>query len=118
MTLVENALIITGSLLSILAGLGLLRFNTTFARFHAAGKASPVAFLLIALAVSLQTGIKGSALLLVAAISLIITLPVGIHLLFRVAHASRGDGYLSVDELHDSKKDPDENDRDKKNSEN
>ena len=99
MVIAEAALIILGSVLSILAGVGLLRLDTTYARFHAAGKASPIAFLFIAFAVSLQTGVKGAALLFVAAVALIITLPVGMHLLFRAAHKANEDKYLGTDEL-------------------
>jgi len=99
MIIVEASLIVVGSILSILAGVGLLRLDTTYARFHAAGKASPIAFLFIAFGVSLQTGTKGAALLFLAVVALIITLPLGMHLLFRAAHKANEHNYLETDEL-------------------
>ncbi|MXW89336.1 MAG: cation:proton antiporter, partial [Acidimicrobiaceae bacterium] len=41
-----EALMVAGAVIAVLAGIGLLRFSTPFARIQAAGKASPVALLL------------------------------------------------------------------------
>ncbi|MEZ5341457.1 MAG: hypothetical protein R2706_08415 [Acidimicrobiales bacterium] len=48
-------------------GVGLLRLKTPFARFRAAGKASPVAFIVTALGAGVIIGPAGGALLAVAA---------------------------------------------------
>jgi len=37
---ITSVFIILGALVALLAGIGLLTFNTPYARFHAAGKAS------------------------------------------------------------------------------
>ena len=42
MTVVRDIFLLGGAALATMAGLGLLRFSTPYARFHAAGKASPV----------------------------------------------------------------------------
>lgn len=91
-------LVITGATISLLAGVGLLRFRTPYARFHAAGKASPVAFLLVAAGAAIETGWGGAMRLVVAAAALLLTLPVGVHLLFRAVHRTTSPA-LDVDEL-------------------
>lgn len=93
------ALITLGSLVAVLAGVGLMRFTTPYARFHAAGKASPVAFLLIAAGAGIELGLAASARLSVAAAALVLTLPVGVHLLFRAVHRTTDGTHLVVDDL-------------------
>ena len=92
-------LLLAGSTIAVLSGLGLLRFSTTYARFHAAGKASPVAFLVVAVGAALEVGPGGAALLAVAATAMILTLPVGVHLLFRAVHRTSDGGGPATDEL-------------------
>lgn len=92
-------LMVLGSLLALLAGLGLLRFSTPYARFHAAGKASPVSFMLIALGAATEIGWGGAALLIVASAAMVLTLPVGVHLLFRATHRTSPAGHLANDDL-------------------
>jgi multicomponent Na+:H+ antiporter subunit G len=96
---VAAAIIATGSAVVALAGIGLLRFGTPYARFHAAGKASPVAFLLVALGAGIELGPGAAARLTVAAVALVLTLPVGVHLLFRAVHRTTSDIRLAVDDL-------------------
>ncbi len=98
-----SAFAAVGSLIAVgivlLAGIGLLRFRTPYARIHAAGKASPVAFLVVAVAVSFDVGWAGAARLALASIALIITLPVAVHLLFRAVHAAAPEYNPPVDEM-------------------
>ncbi len=96
---VAAVLLIVGSALAVVAGIGLVRFRTSYARFHAAGKASPVAFLLVAAGASVETGWGGAAQLAVASAALVLTVPVGVHLLFRAVHRTESNGHLHVDEL-------------------
>lgn len=99
MSTVAMLFVLAGSFVSVLAGIGLLKFSTPYARFHAAGKASPVAFLLVALGAGLELGWSASAQLLVASAAMVLTLPVGVHLLFRAVHRSTPGEHLVVDEL-------------------
>ena len=95
---VAAILILLGAGVALLAAIGLLRFDTAYARFHAAGKASPVAFLLVAAGAGIETGWAGAARLLVAAAALVLTLPVAVHLLFRAVHRTTPLS-LAIDEL-------------------
>ncbi len=99
MNTVANILMAIGSLVAVLAGIGLIRFETNYARFHAAGKASPVAFLVTALGAAWHLGWAGAAYLAIAAVAMVLTLPVGVHLLFRAVHRTTPGDHLAIDEL-------------------
>lgn len=96
---VAGLFMVLGGLLAVTAAVGLLRFSTSYARFHAAGKASPVAFLVAACGAGLSLGPAASLQLAVAATAMILTLPVGVHLLFRAVHRASPAGHLAVDDL-------------------
>ncbi len=99
MNAVASAFIAGGALVALLAAIGMLRFRTPYARFHSAGKASPVAFVLVAVGASIELGWAGAAALAVASASLVLTLPVGVHLLFRAVHRTSPGDHFAVDEL-------------------
>ena len=99
MSVIAGLLMLLGSGIAVLAGVGVLRFSTAYARFHAAGKASPVAFLVAAAGAGLELGVSGAAYLLIAAVAMTLTLPVGVHLLFRAVHRTTPGNHLAVDEL-------------------
>lgn len=99
MTIVASALMLVGGIIAILAGVGVLRFTTSYARFHAAGKASPVAFLVAAIGAGIQLGPAGSAYLAIAGAAMVLTLPVGVHLLFRAVHRTSSNDHLATDHL-------------------
>ncbi|HUW02211.1 MAG TPA: monovalent cation/H(+) antiporter subunit G [Acidimicrobiales bacterium] len=99
MSVLASVFVLAGAAVALLAGLGMLRFRTPYARFHSAGKASPIAFVLAAIGASIELGWAGAALLAVASASLVLTLPVGVHLLFRAVHRTTPGDHLEVDEL-------------------
>jgi multicomponent Na+:H+ antiporter subunit G len=96
---VSSVFILLGALVALLAGIGLLTFNTPYARFHAAGKASPIAFLLVAIGAGIEVGGRGAAELAIVAAALLLTLPASTHLLFRATHRTTVSDHLRVDEL-------------------
>lgn len=96
--MVGDLFIVVGGLLALIAGIGLLRFDTSYARFHAAGKASPVAFLITSFGAALHTTATGAAYLAIAAVAMVLTLPIGVHLLFRAVHRTSTNKHLVVDE--------------------
>jgi multicomponent Na+:H+ antiporter subunit G len=96
---VSEVLILAGALLAMLAGVGLLRFSTPYARFHAAGKASPIAFLLVGGGASIELGFAAAAQLALAAVALVLTLPAATHLLFRATHRTVASPHLRDDAL-------------------
>ena len=97
---VAATLILLGTSLSLVSGLGLLRLRTSYARVHAAGKATPISFLLIAAGCGVELGAGAAAQLAVAAVALVSTLPVATHLLFRAIYRTTAIGQpgLGADE--------------------
>lgn len=95
---IASVLMLVGGLTALLAGLGLLRFQSAYARFHAAGKASPVAFSIAAVGAALVLEWDGVVLLITAVAAMVLTLPVGVHLLFRAFYRTSISD-LEVDEL-------------------
>jgi multicomponent Na+:H+ antiporter subunit G len=99
MNAVSAVFIVLGGLVALLSSIGLLTFSTPYARFHAAGKASPVAFLLVAIGAGIETGVGGAAGLTIAAVALFVTLPASTHLLYRATHRTTPSPQLLQDDL-------------------
>lgn len=102
MNLVAQIIMVIGGVIALLAGVGLIKFDTTYARFHAAGKASPVAFLVTAAGAALELGWEGTVYLVIASVAMILTLPLGVHLLFRSVYRATAGHHLAIDELADA----------------
>jgi multicomponent Na+:H+ antiporter subunit G len=96
---VSSIFVLLGSLVALLASVGLLKFRTPYARFHAAGKASPIAFLLVAIGAAFEVGPLGAAELVIVAVALLLTLPASTHLLFRATHRTTTSEHLRTDDL-------------------
>lgn len=99
MSALAGAVVFVGVAVIVLAGIGLLRFRTPYARIHAAGKASPVAFVIVAIGVSIDVGWTATARLALAAAALFVTLPLAVHLLFRAVHAASPELDPPTDEI-------------------
>ena len=99
MTTTANVIMVIGGLIAVLGGIGILRFSTPYARFHAAGKASPIAFLVAAIGAGIRLGFPAAAVLIVVGAAMVLTLPVGVHLLFRAVHYTTDNSHLVTDEL-------------------
>lgn len=90
--------ILAGAVVSTIAGLGMVRLNSTFARFHAAGKASPVAVVLVCIGGAIELGGTDAGRLLIAAGVMAVTMPIGVHLLFRATYRAPGIDGQSAEE--------------------
>lgn len=97
-----EVLILAGSLLVAISAVGLHRFDSVFARLHAAGKATSLGFLLVAGgALTTELPARTAGELALAGLLLVLTTPVGVHMLARAAYRS-GDQLApdtAVDEL-------------------
>ncbi|MEM7340093.1 MAG: monovalent cation/H(+) antiporter subunit G [Actinomycetota bacterium] len=99
MNLVTDLIMLAGALVALLAGVGVLRFSTPYARFHAAGKASPIALLLASIGAGWELGWVGSAYLATASAAMVLTLPLGVHLLFRAVYRTSENEHLAIDHI-------------------
>jgi multicomponent Na+:H+ antiporter subunit G len=94
--------LIAGAVLSLAAGVALVRFPDLLSRMHAATKPQVLGLLLVLLgcALRLRTGVDITTLLLVGVFQLT-TAPVAAHMVGRAAYRGRGANHrlLVVDEL-------------------
>ena len=88
---VGEVLVLTGSLLMLLAGIGVLRFRDVFVRMHALTKASTLGLLLVLLgaAVALEHPNDITSLVLAAVLHLA-TSPIGNNLLAQATFLAEG----------------------------
>ncbi len=97
---IAGVLLVFGSALILLAGVGVLRFQFTFARMHAAAKAPTLGILAIAIGVSLS--VRSVAALVTALLVVVLQLvtgPVGTHLLGRSVYRQLEHDFDAGDEL-------------------
>lgn len=98
-------LLLGGVLLTLLAGVGMLRFPDVLTRMHAQTKPAVLGLLLVLAGTAAATRAAGLAatLLLVAAFQ-VLTAPVGAHMIGRAAHrAGREDtAHMVRDDLRDA----------------
>ncbi|CAN5899395.1 monovalent cation/H(+) antiporter subunit G [soil metagenome] len=107
---VSSALLLSGVVLVLLAGIGLQRFPDVFARMHAATKAATLGLLLVLAGVALQLRSPGDmAKLVLVAILMFVTAPVGAHMIGRAAYREGNElsPDTSIDELAERGGDPD-----------
>lgn len=82
-------LLVTGSLLALLAAVGLHRFPDLFCRMHASTKPATLGLLLIAVAVGIRVSTQGAVVKLLLVVALqFLTTPVAAHMVGRAAYRS------------------------------
>jgi multicomponent Na+:H+ antiporter subunit G len=102
-------LLAAGTLLTVLAGVGVLRLPDVFARMHAATKSSSLGLALVLLGAALRMRGVGDTAKLVLVIALqFLTAPVAAHLVGRAAHRAGEalDHVTEVDELAGAERPP------------
>ena len=86
MDLISAIVMLVGAVFTLLATVGLHRFDDVFARMHAAGKASTLGLLLIVIGAGLRLTDIGEILKLgVVGVLAVITIPAGVHVIARAA---------------------------------
>ncbi|MDQ4145552.1 MAG: monovalent cation/H(+) antiporter subunit G [Actinomycetota bacterium] len=83
---VASALVLSGVAFVLVAAIGLLRFPDLFARMHAATKAATLGLLLVLAGAALRlTHVGDVAQLVLVAVLMFLTAPVGAHMIARAA---------------------------------
>jgi multicomponent Na+:H+ antiporter subunit G len=103
--IVSMLLLILGGILSVAAGVGLLRFPDPLARMHAATKPQILGVILVLLALALQSqSVSTVAMLVPVLLFQMLTAPISAHMVgragYRLRHFLRDD--LLVDELEEA----------------
>lgn len=99
--IVASVLLITGSLVAVIAAFGLHRMPDVYARMHVATKPATLGIALCLSGAALRTDASTATKLVLAAVFQLITVPAAGHLLGRAAHAAhaRTSEYTVLDEL-------------------
>lgn len=82
--IVIATLVLAGSLLSLLAALGLHRFGDAYARLHPAGKAGTLGLALVLIAAIIEHGTQGGEV--VTLLFVLVTSPVGTHMITKAMY--------------------------------
>ena len=96
-----EVLVLGGSLLMLLAGIGVLRFTDVFVRMHALSKASALGMVLVLIGAALDLDHPNDVTSLVlAAVLMLLASPIGNNLLARSTYRAEGipTGIDTVDE--------------------
>lgn len=87
--IIISALILGGAAFCLIAAVGVVRFPDLYVRMHAATKAGTLGAGLVFIAVAVGSGELGTVIRAMAAVLfLLLTAPIGAHLLARAAYAS------------------------------
>lgn len=86
---VAGVLLVLGAAFVALAGAGVVRFPDLYARMHAATKASTLGIALVSVAGAVALD-EGRSKILLAAVAIFITGPVGAHFVGRAAYRAEG----------------------------
>jgi multicomponent Na+:H+ antiporter subunit G len=102
MSIVAGVLMICGSLLTMIGGIGVVRFGDLMSRVHAAAKAPTVGLLLVALGAAIEIGsVKAIATLALVVILQLATAPVATHVLARASYGQVDMALDGTDDLAD-----------------
>lgn len=99
MSIIGQILMLLGGVIAVIAGIGMFKFDTPYARFHSGGMASPIAFVIAAVGASLIVGLSGAAYLIIAIVAALLTMPIAVYFLFRAVHRTTDSEHLVLDEL-------------------
>ena len=95
MNVVAGIFLIVGSLLTMIGGVGVVRFSDLMSRVHAAAKAPTLGLLLVAVGAAIEIGSgKAVVTLFLVVVLQLLTSPVATHVL---ARASYGQVYTELD---------------------
>lgn len=101
-------LLVAGAAWSVLAAIGVNRFGDVYARMHAATKTTTLGVLLVLIGAAIELEPMQAAKLLLAGLLLLLTAPIGAHLIGRSVHRNVGSAPMhidSVDEFRDAEED-------------
>lgn len=97
MTVVGDLLQVLGAAWAVLAAAGVLRFDDVYGRMHAATKSTTLALLIVLAGAGVHLGGADAGKLGLAGLLVLVTAPVGAHLIGRAVHRSPGEVRIRID---------------------
>jgi multicomponent Na+:H+ antiporter subunit G len=102
MNVVAGIFMITGSLFTMIGGIGVIRFRDLMSRVHAAAKAPTLGLMLVAVGAAIEIGTFDAAVALVLVVVLqLLTSPVATHVLARASYGQVDMALDGEDDLAD-----------------
>jgi multicomponent Na+:H+ antiporter subunit G len=96
-SVVGDVLMVAGAAWAVVATVGTLRFDDALGRMHAATKSTTLALLLVLAGAALRRGGAAAATLALVGLLVLVTAPVGAHMLGRALHRRPGRARLRID---------------------
>jgi multicomponent Na+:H+ antiporter subunit G len=96
---VAGALLVAGAAWAVVAAAGVLRFDDTYGRMHAATKSTTLALLVVLAGAALDLGGVEAAKLALVGLLVLVTAPVGAHLIGRAVHRRPGGTRVRIDTI-------------------
>jgi multicomponent Na+:H+ antiporter subunit G len=116
MNVVAGIFMISGSLFTLIGGIGVIRFSDLMSRVHAAAKAPTLGLMLVAVGAAIEIGSFDAAVALALVVVLqLLTSPVATHVLARASYGQVDMALDGNDDLADflaARANPDPNDPD------
>jgi multicomponent Na+:H+ antiporter subunit G len=94
---IGDVLLLLGAGWTVLAAVGVLRLDDVYSRMHAATKAPTLGLLLVSWGAAMHLGGGGAVKILLVGMLVLLTAPVGAHLIGRAVHRSPGDVRIRID---------------------
>lgn len=102
MSFIAGGFIIVGSLLTMIGGIGVIRFGDVMSRVHAAAKAPTLGLLLIAVGAAIELGsVDATVALSLVVVLQLLTSPVATHVLSRASYGQVDFALDGEDDLAD-----------------
>lgn len=105
MTTFGQVLLVLGSAWTLLAAIGVAKFDDIYARMHALSKATTLGLVVVLAGAATQLAGEDAARLALVGVLVFFTVPAGAHLVGRAVHRYPGDAHVridTVDELRDA----------------
>jgi multicomponent Na+:H+ antiporter subunit G len=92
-----EALLVAGAAWAVVAAAGVLRFDDVYGRMHAATKSTTLALLVVLAGAAAALGGTDAAKLALVGLLVLVTAPVGAHLMGRAVHRTPGSARIRID---------------------
>ncbi|HEX6422357.1 MAG TPA: monovalent cation/H(+) antiporter subunit G [Acidimicrobiales bacterium] len=96
---IGDLLLLVGAGWIALAAVGVIRFDDVYSRMHAATKSPTLGLILVSWGAAMHLGGFGAVKLLLVGALVLLTAPVGAHLIGRAVHRSPGDVRIRIDTI-------------------
>jgi multicomponent Na+:H+ antiporter subunit G len=92
-----DVLLVIGAGWALIAAIGIIRLDDVYSRMHAATKSPTLGLLFIAAGAAVHLPLSDALRLVLVTLFVLLTAPVGAHLIGRAVHRSPGDVRIRID---------------------